>query len=1267
MPASINEAVKQNRLAPLGVGNGGHDDNDDGDDDDDANRLRRHSGSFNDALRTVVAPLSARSSGSSSTRRRSATLTLPSMLEPSHSVSPSNSTSDLFYPRRVHEVDFDASGAPPHLYALHRAVWAGSMGAVRVALADPRVDVNERAAPADGATALYLAAQLGSSEIGRLLLKRGADPIMRTSIDGGTPLAIAAQRGHVAACSALIEFGGDAEWLQAAGAADDGGEQTSMPSRSQTAREGNGGGGGTRAGTPALVAASFNGGRLACLDRLLDAGAARCRRHLHCAIALAEANRQLSVLSRLLARAHDAHADTSPLVEHHTLRRLDLSKWNLLEMPTGLCNVTTLHSLDLSHNAIGVLPALVSQLTNLRSLNLAQNRINFLPASLGQLTQLCDLELKGNSLLQVPRELRKKPQRLLAHLRKKAAGVRWPFLRLMVLGAPDSGQRRLLRRWLPDDRKAAGGAGGPLTSPKPSRATSPKTARATSPKAARATSPPSASPLRDASASLSPSGAGSAADIEAVLNDTHVAPWRVSSELSFECWIFDRSAIRYRLYEFFLTDGAIYCLTFDLTKTIDAIAASVEFWLKKLKHRLSNVVPIVVVGTRLDRTTTEDAEQKLAAVARKFPRKVYPNLRGVFAVSSRHKETMKPFRDRLVSVARKHAIVRQMVPPSYLELMDTLRHFRDEGYDVIEVAALFARIRHETSLQEADDINAGIEFMSDAGHLVHFEDAAADVVLLRPERIMHRVIALRDRVLHNGILHHNDLATLWPRYVPELYAKILAILEKLGLAFACRSFSGAALGDSDATAKYAADQESGGGWQQPLRSQSRSPTRAHQQQQQNEQASDGDDQLSLRLSSHRAANESLATPQITNVPALFHSPFSSSHAVAVAGAASSSLSPSTPSPLRGNRRGRRPRSLSSGPQRTRTLFPSLLDEHAPQEVRAAWPALPGDDEIEYSRHYTYAYLPLGIFGRVLASMLHIADVVPLLMWATGFVAQMGDEQKAYAVLDPIRLNLRIAVRVTQGFEARMSRLSLASRAERQNCKSMLQELVQAVDTIIECYYTQMQTTVRRSIECTHCLQARDRFAEPYLFAYEQCLAAVRRSEPYVLCCGVPSRMVRLDRLAPDIALTHLPVLRKGLHRGKQIGEGGFGIVYCGTLRLKSAVLDVAIKTIKQEAGVDKSGSGHWNEAYEEFQREVYIMAAIDHRNLVRLYGVTVHPDISMVLEYMSEGDVYHFVHSDAPLSNALRLRICGDICRGMAYLHSLSPPIVHRDLRSPSM
>jgi len=60
--------------------------------------------------------------------------------------------------------------------------------------------------------------------------------------------------------------------------------------------------------------------------------------------------------------------------------------------------------------------------------------------------------------------------------------------------------------------------------------------------------------------------------------------------------------------------------------------------------------------------------------------------------------------------------------------------------------------------------------------------------------------------------------------------------------------------------------------------------------------------------------------------------------------------------------------------------------------------------------------------------------------------------------------------------------------------------------------------------------------------------------------------------------------------------------------------------------------------------------------------------LCLVTEYLSCGDLYHFIHNPAnKLDWPLRLKIASDIASGMSFLHSAKPPIIHRDLKTPNV
>ncbi|KAL7686212.1 putative protein kinase [Plasmopara halstedii] len=89
----------------------------------------------------------------------------------------------------------------------------------------------------------------------------------------------------------------------------------------------------------------------------------------------------------------------------------------------------------------------------------------------------------------------------------------------------------------------------------------------------------------------------------------------------------------------------------------------------------------------------------------------------------------------------------------------------------------------------------------------------------------------------------------------------------------------------------------------------------------------------------------------------------------------------------------------------------------------------------------------------------------------------------------------------------------------------------------------------------------------------------------------------------------------------------------------------------------------------DFTKEIRMAACLDHPNIVHFIGLSWRtlPDLCMVSEYLPLGDLAHFLAQ--PSSKYLtwkedKLPIAADISNALVYLHSLSPPIVHRDLKS---
>ncbi|XXG57127.1 hypothetical protein AAC387_Pa03g4363 [Persea americana] len=127
-----------------------------------------------------------------------------------------------------------------------------------------------------------------------------------------------------------------------------------------------------------------------------------------------------------------------------------------------------------------------------------------------------------------------------------------------------------------------------------------------------------------------------------------------------------------------------------------------------------------------------------------------------------------------------------------------------------------------------------------------------------------------------------------------------------------------------------------------------------------------------------------------------------------------------------------------------------------------------------------------------------------------------------------------------------------------------------------------------------------------------------------------------------------------------LGEGGFGLVYRGTLEDGTRV---AVKLLKRD---DQQGS-------REFLAEVEMLSRLHHRNLVKLIGICTEEHCRcLVYELIPNGSVDSHLHGvdkeSAPLDWGARMKIALGSARGLAYLHEdSSPRVIHRDFKSSNI
>jgi len=122
---------------------------------------------------------------------------------------------------------------------------------------------------------------------------------------------------------------------------------------------------------------------------------------------------------------------------------------------------------------------------------------------------------------------------------------------------------------------------------------------------------------------------------------------------------------------------------------------------------------------------------------------------------------------------------------------------------------------------------------------------------------------------------------------------------------------------------------------------------------------------------------------------------------------------------------------------------------------------------------------------------------------------------------------------------------------------------------------------------------------------------------------------------------------------RTLAEGSSSTV---ALVLHSITSDVyACKIVSRELLADE-------ERLQVFDRELRVMAALDHPHIVHLHEIVFLPEyICIVMDYCSNGDLYDFVASSGRVSERQSRRFLAQLVDALQYLHRRG--ICHRDIK----
>ncbi|CAF0994006.1 unnamed protein product [Adineta steineri] len=127
---------------------------------------------------------------------------------------------------------------------------------------------------------------------------------------------------------------------------------------------------------------------------------------------------------------------------------------------------------------------------------------------------------------------------------------------------------------------------------------------------------------------------------------------------------------------------------------------------------------------------------------------------------------------------------------------------------------------------------------------------------------------------------------------------------------------------------------------------------------------------------------------------------------------------------------------------------------------------------------------------------------------------------------------------------------------------------------------------------------------------------------------------------------------------KSLGHGGFADVYKAIWLTHHD--QVAVKIIR---------INHLSNVRDDFLREISTMYRIRYENVLTVLGACIEPNFyAIIVEYMPLGSLYDILHKkheeEISFDWSDRYSLAWQMSKSINYLHSLSPTILHRDIKS---
>ena len=154
-------------------------------------------------------------------------------------------------------------------------------------------------------------------------------------------------------------------------------------------------------------------------------------------------------------------------------------------------------------------------------------------------------------------------------------------------------------------------------------------------------------------------------------------------------------------------------------------------------------------------------------------------------------------------------------------------------------------------------------------------------------------------------------------------------------------------------------------------------------------------------------------------------------------------------------------------------------------------------------------------------------------------------------------------------------------------------------------------------------------------------------------------------MADEIFSRHFPPKPPLLKVGKEINRGAYGTVHEGEMNGKP----VAVKKIHRVL-LETSLQQGATTILDSFKKECDLLEKADNVHVVRFHGAYYDEESQepiLVMEKLHQNLSEYLSRNRGELNRLRQIQICVEIVNAVLFLHSLVPPVIHRDLNDKNV